>query len=65
MTKTEFDFNTWFGVLKKNVLDKTGFNFKDGDSVRADYNSGRDVDDVIDEIVVEYDCPTEFNGPED
>ena len=54
MKKPEFDFDTWFGVLQINVLDKTGVDFKDADSVRDDYNKGRDVYDVIDEIAAEY-----------
>lgn len=54
MTKTEFDFDTWFGVLQANVLDRSGVDFKDEDSVRDDFNNGRDVYDVIDEIVAEY-----------
>lgn len=56
MTKTEFDFDTWFGVLQSNVLDKSGVDFDDEDSVRGDYDAGRDVYDVIDEIAAEYDC---------
>ena len=55
MTKTEVDFDTWFGVLQANVLDRAGVDFKDADSVRDDYNNGRDVHDVIDEIAAEYD----------
>lgn len=54
MTKTEFDFDTWFGVLQSNVLDRSGVDFKDEDSVRDDFDNGRDVYDVIDEIVAEY-----------
>ena len=54
MTKAEFDFDTWFGVLQSNVLDKAGVDFKDEDSVRDDYNNGRGVYDVIDEIAAEY-----------
>ena len=54
MTKPEFDFDTWFGVLQANVLDRSGVDFKDEDSVRDDYENGRDVYDVIDEIVAEY-----------
>lgn len=54
MTNDEFDFDTWFGVLQMNVLDRTGVDFRDADSVRADFFSGRDVYDVIDEIVAEY-----------
>ena len=59
MTKTEFDFDTWFGVLQCNVLDRVRVNFNDADSVRSEYNDGRDVHDVIDEIVLEYDCGEE------
>jgi hypothetical protein len=54
MQKPEFDFDTWFGVLQSNVLDRTGVDFKDEDSVRQDYEDGRDVYDVIDEIADEY-----------
>ena len=54
MTKAEFDFDTWFGVLQCNVLDKVGVDFKDEDSVRDDYNNGRDVYDVIEVIAAEY-----------
>ena len=54
MKKPEFDFETWFGVLHTHVLDRTGVEFKDEDSVRSDYDTGRDVFDVIDEIVAEY-----------
>ena len=54
MNKPEFDFDTWFGVLQSNVLDRSGVDFKDEDSVRGDYDDGRDVYDVIDEIVAEY-----------
>ena len=59
MTKTETDFDTWFGVLQSNVLDRVGVDFRDADSVRSEYNDGRDVHDVIDEIVLEYDCGEE------
>lgn len=54
MTNDDTDFDTWFGVLQVNVLDRTGVDFKDEDSVRGDYDDGRDVYDVIDEIVAEY-----------
>lgn len=54
MTNSEFDFDDWFGVLQMNVLDRTGVDFKDEMAVRIDYDSGRDVYDVIDEIVAEY-----------
>ena len=39
---------------KKGVLDRTGVNFNVEDSVRGDYDQGRDVYDVIDEIAQEY-----------
>lgn len=48
------DFDTWFGVLQANVLDRTGVNFTDEDSVREDYERGEDVYDVIDSICDEY-----------
>jgi hypothetical protein len=54
MKKPEFDFDTWFGVLQANVLDRSEVNYQDEDSVRDDYENGRDVYDVIDEIVAEY-----------
>lgn len=54
MDNTSHDFETWFGVLQANVLDRTGVNFNDEDSVRADFDDGRDVYDVIDEIAAEY-----------
>lgn len=54
MTKHEFDFDTWFDTLSLIVLDRTGVEFRDADSVRGDYDEGRDVYDVIDEIVAEY-----------
>lgn len=54
MDNTEFEFEEWFGVLKCDVLDRTGVNFRDADSVLADYDAGRDVYDVIDEICAEY-----------
>jgi len=54
MTNDDTDFDSWFGVLQVNVLDRTGVDFKDMDSVRADYDEGRDVYDVIDDIVAEY-----------
>ena len=55
MTKTEFDFETWLSALQSNVLDRTGIFFKDEDSARVDYDQGRDVYKVIEEIVLEYD----------
>jgi len=54
MTKDDTDFVTWFGVLQVNVLDQTGVDFKDEDSVKGDYDDGAEVYDVIDSIVAEY-----------
>lgn len=54
MTKTDFDFDTWFETLSNQVLDRTDVEITDMDNVRADYEDGRDVFDVVDEIVAEY-----------
>ena len=54
MTKQDFDFETWFDTLNIHVLDRAGVEFDDEDSVREDYDNGRDVYDVIDDIVAEY-----------
>lgn len=54
MKKSEVDFETWFGALQAQVLDRTGVNFRDQESVRGDYDSNRDVHDVVDEIAQEY-----------
>lgn len=54
MTKENTDFDSWFDILSLQVLDRTGVDFKDRDSVRGDYDEGRDVHDVIDEIAFEY-----------
>lgn len=54
MTNDDFDFDTWFDTLTMLVLDGTGTEFQDKDSVREDYETGRDVHDVADEIIMEY-----------
>lgn len=54
MTKNEFDFETWFDNLSMMVLDISGVNFNDQDSVRDDYDQGRNLADVADEIAAEY-----------
>jgi hypothetical protein len=54
MTKTEFDFETWFDSMAGMVMDKSGFAFRDEESVRADYDAGRNCADVADEIAAEY-----------
>lgn len=54
MTKGQLEFEEWFGVLQCEVLDQAGVDFKDMNAVRTEYDSGRSVYDVIDEIVAEY-----------
>jgi hypothetical protein len=54
MTNAEFDFETWFDSLVAMVMDKSGFAFRDEESVRADYDAGRNCADVADEIADEY-----------
>ncbi len=54
MTKNEFDFETWFDSLAMMVLDISGVDFKDQDSVKEDYERGRNLADVADEIAAEY-----------
>ena len=53
MTNDEFDFDTWSSTLMILVLDGTGIEF-DPESARSDFESGRDVHDVADEIIAEY-----------
>lgn len=54
MNKTDTDFDRWFETLRVNVLARTGVNFRDRDSVMADYEDGKNVYDVIDDICAEY-----------
>lgn len=54
MTNQDTDFETWYSVLQINVLDNTGIEYEDEVAARADYASGRDVYDVIDEITIDY-----------
>lgn len=54
MDKHDFDFVTWFDCLAAMVLDKCGFEFRDEDSVRGDYEAGKNCADVADEIAAEY-----------
>ena len=57
MVKGEFDFDTWFENLAAMVLDKTGIEFRDEDSVRGDYEDGKNCADVADDIAAEYGDP--------
>jgi len=54
MTSDDFDFDAWFDTLSLLVLDGAGVEFQDQDSVRNDYETGRNVHDVADEIIAEY-----------
>ncbi len=54
MVKGQMEFEVWFGCLATMVLDKTGIEFRDMDSVRWDYESDRNCADVADEIAAEY-----------
>lgn len=47
------DFDTWFETLTDLLADR-GVIFGDRDSVAADYEQGKDVHDVADEIEEEY-----------
>ncbi|HHV48623.1 MAG TPA: hypothetical protein GXX56_06620 [Rhodocyclaceae bacterium] len=55
MVKGEFDFETWFDSLAAMVLDKRGVEFRDEESVRDDYEAGKNCADVADDIAAEYD----------
>ena len=54
MNNTDSSFESWFDILKVNVRERTGVEFRDRASVRDDYDQGRDVYEVVDEIVAEY-----------
>lgn len=53
MRNTEIDFNTWFEQLCDLLSDK-GIAFSDEDAARMDYDDGKDLFDVVDEIEQEY-----------
>ncbi len=52
MTRDEVCFEDWFDNLCL-ILSGKSINFRDADSVRDDYEAGRDVFDVADEIAQE------------
>lgn len=54
MTNRDTDFDTWFDILTMSLLDRVGVDFRDTESVRGDFDEGRDVHDVIDELAAEY-----------
>lgn len=47
-------FEEWFNILKINVLERTGVEFRDRASVEIDFEEDRDVYDAIDEICADY-----------
>lgn len=53
-TKHDMSFDNWFSVVVVLVLEGSGVDFSDEDSVRQDYESGKDAHDVADEIIAEY-----------
>lgn len=53
MTKQDVDFDTYFETLQNHLADE-GISFNDEDLIRQDYEGGRSVFDVIDEIKAEY-----------
>ncbi|UCR75525.1 hypothetical protein PP742_gp41 [Alcaligenes phage vB_Af_QDWS595] len=46
-------FDTWFSTLQNALLDE-GIDFSDEDSVREDFEKGKNVFEVVDEIKEEY-----------
>ena len=55
MKKSEgFDFDTWLDNLTVQIEERTGVDFKDGESVRQDYEDDKNMFDVADDICIEY-----------
>ena len=54
MTIQGLDFETGFDHLAMMVLDLSGFALRDPDCVREDYEQGRNLADVAEEIAAEY-----------
>lgn len=53
MNRNDIDFESWFDMIQLMLADD-GINFRDADSVRDDYDNGKDLYDVADEIKAEY-----------
>ena len=53
MTKDDLSFDDWFDLLKVKLYEK-GIEFHDADSVRGDYEDGKDLFDVFEDIKTEY-----------
>lgn len=54
MTNLDTDFETWFNYLRINVLELSGVEFRDRDSVRDEYNNGDNMVDIANSIADEY-----------
>ena len=54
MKKSEgFDFDTWLDNLTVQIGERTGVDFKDGESVRQDYEDDKNMFDVADDICID------------
>lgn len=53
MTKNDFDFDTWFETVS-NMLAEHGIDFTDKDSVRADYDAGKNCATMVDELADQF-----------
>lgn len=54
ITNDGHDFETWFDLVAMKVLAETGVQFRDEDSVRDEFESGKSYDDVANDIIAEY-----------
>ncbi len=53
MDKNDVSFDDWFDLLVMRLSDQ-GINFSDPEAVRDDYDNGKSLFDVINEIMDEY-----------
>ncbi len=53
MTKDDTTFEDWFDYMASYLADSQ-IDFRDEDSVREDYEAGKDFHDVADSIKLEY-----------
>lgn len=56
MTKSNVDFDTWIELLQMNLADKGILSEEETlkSDYRIDYDKGRDMFDVLDEVIAEY-----------
>lgn len=54
MDKSTHSFDDWFDHLQMQLADR-GIPFHDRDAVVQDYEDGKDMHDVLDDIAAEYD----------